>query len=60
MTRSGFTERQFVCVLCGDRFTALGGSTEVQNPVCMSCGLRWPAEKLKRLILEKKSKKRAR
>jgi hypothetical protein len=57
MGRAGFTEHRYVCILCGGRFTALGGAAPVADPVCTSCGLRWPSEKLKKLVAEKKGKR---
>ena len=58
MGRNGFTEHRYVCALCGERFTALGGPAPTPDPVCTSCGLRWPVEKLKRLVQEKKAKQK--
>jgi DNA-directed RNA polymerase subunit RPC12/RpoP len=58
VARSGFTKRKYVCVLCGDEFTALGGGMAVADPVCMHCGLKWPAEKLRRRIQERRKNRR--
>lgn len=57
MERAGFTEHRYVCVLCGEHFTALGGAAPVVDPVCTSCGLRWPTENLKKLVAKKKGER---
>ena len=55
MARSSFTERQYECVLCGARFTALTGIPPA-DPVCMDCGLRHSTTKLKELIRQKRER----
>lgn len=49
MRRGGFEEGQFVCSICGERFTALCGPEAPRQVVCMHCGLRYsPAQREKR------------